>query len=93
MVQTLAALWNGNLAPARHLSENNGELRCLEELIKRNAELLETQLSDAQKKRWESYFMCIEEYFSLMTEQAFCDGFCLGTKLTTEALTGAKKFE
>lgn len=93
MVQTLAALWNGNLSPVRHLGENNAELRHLEELIKRNTDLLEAQLNDMQKNRWESYFMCIEEYLSLMTEQAFCDGFCLGTKLTTEALGGAKKFE
>ncbi len=93
MAQTLAALWNGNLAPVRHLGKNNKEILHLEDLIKRNVELLEQQLGDAQKKRWETYFMCVEEYFSLMTEQAFCDGFCLGTKLTAEALSGAESFE
>ncbi len=86
MREMLADLWNGNLAPVRDLGRNNEEIQHLKGLIASNGEKLEKTLSDAQKKHWENYILCIEECFSLMVEEAFCDGVHLGTKLTIEAL-------
>ena len=38
----------------------------------------------------EKYKDCAEEYITVAKEQAFCDGFCLGTKIVVEALTHGK---
>lgn len=89
MTKTIAQLWNGNLAPVRHCGENNPDIQELESLIQRNNEKLEAALSDKAKNIFENYKICIEEYRYIINEQAFCDGFCLGTRITAEALDHA----
>ncbi|MBR7147011.1 MAG: hypothetical protein IKD11_04745 [Oscillospiraceae bacterium] len=85
MSELLLALWNGTLAPVRHLSENDEELRHLEELIARHEKTMAQLLCEAQTPCLENYRLCMEEHSSLMAEQAFCSGFCLGLKLSAEA--------
>lgn len=87
MTETIAQLWNGTLDPIRYLGKNNPEIKNLEDLMHRNIEKLEEVLTEQQAKIFEAYSECINEYVILIGEQAFCDGFSLGTKILTEALS------
>ena len=89
MTKMIAQLWSGNLEPARHSGKNNAEIQELENLMQRNLEKLENNLTEHQKKIFENYNNCLSEYIILTAEQAFCDGYCVGTKLAAEALTEA----
>ena len=83
----IAQLWNGELEPYRNLGGNDTETKELENLILSNYEKLEESLSGELKERLEKYRECSDEYMASINEQAFCEGFCLGTRLTAEALT------
>lgn len=89
MTLTLRELWHGNLHPFSNSGKNNKELRDSFSLKKKNHERLEAVLNDNQKELLERYNESIDEELDLLIEQAFCDGYCLGTKITVEALTGA----
>ena len=91
MTNTIANLWNGNLEPIRYLGQNSKEIKQLENLLERNQEKLEETLTEISKKLFEKYNDCMNEYILLTTEQAFCDGFCLGVKIISEALNGAEE--
>ncbi len=86
MTKTIATLGNGNIDPIRYLGENNYEIKRLEKLKERNSEKLEKILDEPPAQIFEAYTDCINEYTSLIAEEAFCDGFCLGTKITAKAL-------
>ena len=62
-------------------------MRQLECLMERNLKNVEACLSDTGRELLQKYRDCTLEYLALCNEQAFCDGFCLGAKLTAEALT------
>ena len=87
MVKILTKLWNGELDPLRHVDTGNPELGKIETLMVRNFETLETICDQQQLDRVHAYKDCVEEYSLLLAEEAFCDGFCLGAKIITEALT------
>lgn len=91
MTNTISQLWNGNLEPIRFLGKNNTELKQLEKLMQDNLKKIEENLDDKQKEVFEKYNSCIDEYLVVLSEQAFCDGFCLGTKIFTEAISGAEQ--
>ena len=91
MDSIVAKIWQGNLPPARHCGEHNQEIKQLEELMQLNLETLEEYLSGPAKKMFKKYHVCVEEYILSSCEQVFYDGFCLGTKITAEVLTGAEK--
>ena len=86
MQDIIADLWNGNLSPGEDCGKNNPEIENLIELIERNDKKLSNTLNPDQQKTFENYFSCIEEYLSLITEQAFCDGFRLASRFLTAAL-------
>lgn len=90
MTNTIAQLWNGNLEPVRNFGKNNSEIKQLQNLMRRNLDKLENSLNEEQKNQFANYCGCVEEYAILVSEQAFCDGFCLGTKIIVEALSGAE---
>ncbi len=85
-MKTIAALWSGNLDPIRYLGENNSDIKQLEALMQQNLEKLEKLLDKVPAKIFEAYTDCVSEYTLAVAEQAFCDGFCLATKIVTEAL-------
>ena len=87
MTETIARLWRGELEPARYSGMNNPEIKQLENLLQCNGEKLVEYLSAKGNDIFEKYNDCIKEYISVLSEQSFCDGFCLGTKITAEALT------
>lgn len=86
MTKTIATLWSGNIDPIRYLGENSYKIKRLEDLKERNSEKLDEVLDESAKRMFEAYTDCVNEYISLIAEEAFCDGFCLGTKITAEAL-------
>lgn len=86
MTNTIVRLWRGDLEPVSSSGTNDPELKELERLLQRNGERLEEYLDEKGKALFEKYFDCVEEYISVLCEQAFCNGFCLGTKLAAEAL-------
>ena len=90
MTDTIGQLWNGILEPVRYLGKNNPEIKQLENLLQCNLKNLEGNLNERLKGLLEKYNDCINEYIALTNEQAFCDGFCLGTKITVESLTSAE---
>ena len=90
MSKTIAELYNGNLQPIKNLGRFNDEIKHLEMLIEKTHEDLENELSDKQKSFLQRYEGNINEYICLLSEQAFCDGFCVGIKIITEALQTAE---
>lgn len=87
MVKTIAQLWNGTLVPEADIKEDNPQIKELKILLERNRKHLEQSLNEKEKEIFEKYNDCLKEYVDIFGEQAFCSGFCLGTKITTEALT------
>lgn len=86
MQTIIADLWQGNITPARELEAASPQIREILQLMERNSEALCELLNEKQKEAFEKYYDCVEEYLDLMTEQAFCSGFCLGGKLMASAL-------
>lgn len=90
MKSTISKLWNGNIAPVEKLGKHNPEIHNLIGLISRNVENLEKLLNEEQKVVLEKYVCCTDEYWTLITEQAFCEGFSLGSKLLAESFAEAE---
>ncbi|MGN1112977.1 MAG: DUF6809 family protein [Acutalibacteraceae bacterium] len=90
MTKTITQLWYGNLEPVNHSGKNNPEMKQLDVLIKRNFEKLAKSLGEKQSEILEKYTDCINEYITIVGEQSFCDGFCLGAKIIAEALSDSE---
>ncbi len=87
MVKTIAQIWNGTLVPEADIKEDNPQIKELKILLERNRKHLEQSLNEKEKEIFEKYNDRLKEYIDIFGEQAFCSGFCLGAKITTEALT------
>lgn len=90
MAKMIAQLWNGELEPGRYFGKENRELKQLEHLLERNLKQLDQMLNESQKDIFSAYYDCMTEYLVITTEQAFCDGFGVGARLTAEALICAE---
>ena len=90
MTKTIAELYNGNLSPIKNVGKFNDEIRHLEMLIEKTREDLENELSDKQKQFFQRYEANVNEYTYLVSEEAFCSGFCVGAKIIVEALQSAE---
>ena len=86
MTQTISELWHGNIAPSEHCGSHDPQANELIVLMERNRSQLSKSLTESQMETFQKHIDCCEEYLLRMTEIAFCDGFSLGCKLTTEAL-------
>lgn len=87
MTQTIADLWNGNVAPCEHCGSHDPQANHLIGLMEQNRETLREGLTPAQAAVFHNYIECSETYLLRMMELAFCDGFRLGSKLSMETLT------
>ena len=87
MKKTLEKLWNGNIAPGENCGANDPEIMALIALMERNKNELGRTLNPQQQERFQKYIDCAQEYSYLITAQAFGYGFCLASKLLTEALS------
>lgn len=86
MKHTIENLWNGNITPCESCGTTNAEIEELVRLMERNRDDLSKGLSEHQKETLAKYMDCADEYMCFITMQAFSDGFCLASKLLTEAL-------
>ena len=84
MTNIISELWYGNIDPSLHLGENNTELKRAEKIFYKNIEKIENTSND--KELIEKIYDSLNEYLSLMCEQAFYNGFCIGTKISAQAL-------
>ena len=91
MTNTIAQLWNGNLEPICYSGKNNREINESLRALNKALEKLEEKLKGNDLALFENYSKSANEMMMLLSEQAFCDGYCMGTKLTVEALTGAEQ--
>lgn len=87
MRTTIEKLWNGNIASAENCGVGNPEIENLVILMERHKELLDQELGQRQKRVFEEYVDCAEEYVCLISKCAFRDGFSLASRLMTEALS------
>lgn len=85
MNNIISQLYRGELEPKNILGNGNVELRRMEILIRNNLERLKENLNENEKEVLEKYSGLVDEYIFLMSEQAFCDGFCLGMRISAEA--------
>ena len=85
-MKTILALWEGRLEPGRRCGIGR-EMREVEELLERNRNKLKATLNENEQSILDKYDDCIEEQLFIVAEQAFYEGYCLGTQLTAEALT------
>ena len=85
--ETISKLWNGELEPYTQVGKDNTEIKELEEQVRLSYEKLEKSLSEEQRVLLDKYRDSVDSYTALTAELAFCDGYCLGTKLTVQALT------
>lgn len=86
MTHAIADLWNGNIAPCEHCGSHDPEANHLVALLERQRENLREGLTAAQMEVFQKYIDCSEEYLRRMMELAFCEGFCLGSRLSIESL-------
>ncbi len=86
MKNTISNLWNGNLVPIDDLGKNESEIEVLLDFREEIRKSFSEALSEKQKKAFENYVRCTEEYFSLANERAFASGFSVASKLLCEAL-------
>lgn len=91
IMNIIARLWNGSVVPVRNFGEGNPEMKELERLIRSNMENLGGSLNEKERAGLTKLVDCINEYMYVANEQAFCDGFCLGTRITAEAVSGAER--
>lgn len=92
MVNTIKDLWNGNITPYTQCGENNPEIKNLLDLMDQNKDDLYQITTPQQQEIFEKYTDCSEEYLLLLLEEAFCQGFCLASRLTSEALSDNSPF-
>ena len=88
MKRIIAELWNGNIAPIENFGKKNAEMEGVVRLLTQNEEKLASVLTESQQTIFQKYSCCVDEYASLVAEQAFHDGFCLASGLLIEALSG-----
>lgn len=77
-------LWYGNIDPHNDIISNTEEMRKLIELMVRHRKTLEEMISDEQKKVFEKYIDCRNEYESLYQAAIFTYAFKLGAKMAAE---------
>ena len=91
MTNTLARIWNGDITPVAYLGTNNKEIKDLENLLHRISEKIEIEFNEKNKDLFEKYSNCIDEYTSLLTEQAFCDCFGLAVRVLIESFAHSEE--
>ncbi len=91
MFNIITQLLNGQIKPFEEIGKNSDEINELEKFIEQNFKELNNELNTKQKDILEKYSTCVEEYFNLLIEDAFCTGFSLSTRILTEALIKSEK--
>lgn len=91
MINIISELWYGNINPSEFRKTVSPRMKRLDDVIVRDSKKFEEFLNETEKQMFEKYNDCMYEYTVASNEQAFCDGFCLGARMATEAFIGAEK--
>lgn len=84
-------LFNGNIELYSKVEDNDPRCKNLRRLMQRHLDTLEAKLREDERTVFEKYNECLNEYEYLITERAFCDGFCLATRIVAEAMCSSEK--
>lgn len=87
MKTMITKLWNGDFSPIENCGKNDPQTQELIRLMELSRDKLYRSLSEAQQPLLENYTINTSEYISLLSEQAFCEGFSLCARLLTEAFS------
>lgn len=82
----LEFLWSEGVMPSQTCGVGDPQIEELVILLDRNRSALEPGFSETQKKMFEAYADCADEFAYLLSAHAFSDGFSLAVRLLTEAL-------
>ena len=91
MKNVIVQLWNGELCPVSKSGLNNEEQRKLEALVHNARMELEESLLAEQQELLDAYISCQAKLLCIRDDQAFLDGYSLGTRITAEALLELEK--
>ena len=91
MNNLISQLWYGNIRPCETTGVGNHEIKEIERLVLKSYHNLESLLDEKQLKYFELYAENMNENLCLVEEQAFFDGFSLGTRLFAEAFVNFEK--
>ena len=93
MKNMIKELWHGNIIPQEDSRTNSKEMKELLGYMARHHEDLEKTFTDEQKEIFEKFHDCWDEYVSLAEAAIFEYAYCLGARLTHEALFDEQKNE
>lgn len=91
MTKTITRIWYSDLEPMTYSGLDNNEIRHLARQQDQDHQRLNASLDDRGKELFQKYIESSYRYRDTLNEQAFCSGFCLGAKITAEALIGAEE--
>lgn len=91
MINIISEFWYGNINPSECCKTVSPQMKRLENVIVRDSKKFEEMLNETKKQMFEKYNDCMYKYAVASNEQAFCDGFCFGARMATEAFIGAEK--
>ena len=90
MTETIAKLWRGNLDPSEFSGKGSKEMDILNEQVEKLEKQLEERLSAEDSALFQQYCKAAYDLSVLLQEQAFCDGYCLSTRLMSEVINSTK---
>ncbi len=85
MRKIIEKLWNGDIDGIENLGKDDYKLKSIEIKTYNSFEQLKELLDDKQ-------LIAFEKCLSETRKSAFCDGYCLGVRMTAEALLSAESF-
>lgn len=91
MLNILTQMLNGQVRPLEEIGKDCREIDEVSNFVERNSDNLYKTLNDEQKEIFKKYNDCIEEYYSLLIDEAFSVGFSLSTRILTESLIKSEK--
>ncbi|MBQ4116715.1 MAG: hypothetical protein IJD37_05000 [Clostridia bacterium] len=86
MTKIIEKIWKDDFELESNFGVNNRKLRVSERNMFRSREKLEAILDDNQKKVYGEYIEYLEEMNRQSLDEAFCEGFSIGMRITAEAL-------
>ena len=87
MKNMINELWHGNIIPQEDSRTNSPQMKELLGYMARHHEELEKSFTDEQKKTFEKFHDCWNEYMSLAEAAIFEYAFKLGMQIAIETLT------
>lgn len=91
MTKIIEKIWKNEFELGANFGVNNRKLSSAERNMFQSREKLEKVLEDNQKKVYDEYIDFLEEVNCQSIDEAFCEGFSIGMRITVEALLYADK--